>query len=152
MRKQQSGVMLLEALIAILIFSLGVLGIIGLQASAVNAARDAKYRMDAGLLANELVGQMMSGNRDGATLRTTFQGDGEQVGPTNVVTDGTIYSAWLQRVAGALPGALENPPIVAITPGIVGPPQTGSVASITMRWMVPNTNVAHSYLVVVQIL
>ncbi|MBL0167679.1 MAG: hypothetical protein IPP85_11320 [Propionivibrio sp.] len=42
MRKQQSGVMLLEALIAILIFSLGVLGIGGLQASAVAATRDAK--------------------------------------------------------------------------------------------------------------
>ena len=37
MRKPQSGVMLLEALIAILIFSLGVLGIVGMQASAIKA-------------------------------------------------------------------------------------------------------------------
>ena len=54
MHNKQSGVMLLEALIAILIFSLGVLGIVGMQASAVKASRDAKYRADAGLLAARL--------------------------------------------------------------------------------------------------
>ena len=35
-RKSQSGIMLLEALIAILIFSMGVLGLVGMQAAAVN--------------------------------------------------------------------------------------------------------------------
>ncbi len=35
MRKNQSGVMLLEALIAILIFSIGILGIVGMQASTI---------------------------------------------------------------------------------------------------------------------
>ena len=57
LRKHQSGVMLLEALIAILIFSLGVLGVVGMQASAIAASRDAKYRTDAALLANEIIGQ-----------------------------------------------------------------------------------------------
>ena len=51
MRNRQSGVMLLEAMIAILIFSLGVLGVVGMQAMAVAASRDAKYRADAALLA-----------------------------------------------------------------------------------------------------
>ena len=38
LRSRQSGVMLLEALIAILIFSLGILGLVGMQASAVRAS------------------------------------------------------------------------------------------------------------------
>jgi type IV pilus assembly protein PilV len=44
--------MLLEALIAILIFSFGILGLVGLQANAINLSTDAKYRADAALLAN----------------------------------------------------------------------------------------------------
>ena len=46
----QSGVMLLEALIAILIFSLGILSLVALQATAVQLTSDAKYRTDATLL------------------------------------------------------------------------------------------------------
>jgi type IV pilus assembly protein PilV len=152
MRKEQSGIMLLEALIAILIFSLGILGVIGMQASAVAASRDAKYRTDAGLLANELVGQMMSGNRDGTTLQANFQGDGEQADATNVLADGPLYAAWLLRVDATLPGVLANPPQVSVVPGVVGPPQTGSVATIVVRWLAPNSAVAHSHRVVVPII
>lgn len=155
MRKQQSGIMLLEALIAVLIFSLGILGIVGLQASAVAASRDAKYRTDAGLLVNELIGQMWSGDRDGVTLQTNFQGDGAQADPTNVVVDGPIYTAWLLRVDNTLPGVLANPPVVAVTPGLVGPPRTGSVVSVVVRWKAPGDSALtppHSYRVVVQII
>ena len=152
MRKQQSGVMLLEALIAILVFSLGVLGIVGLQASAVAATRDAKYRTDAGLLANELVGQMMSGNRSGLTLQANFQGDDDDSLATSVVDDGPLYLLWRARVRDALPGANANDPWVTVTPGVPGPPQTSSTVSIVIRWMPPNATVAHNYRVVVQII
>lgn len=98
MRSKQSGVMLLEALIAILIFSLGILGVVGMQASAVKANRDAKYRADAGLLANELVGQMMSGDRTGTTLQTNFQGDDDDLLGTSLLTDGPLFLQWRARV------------------------------------------------------
>ena len=151
-RKTQSGVMLLEALIAILVFSLGVLGIVGMQASAIGASRDAKYRADAGLLVNELVGQMRSGDRIGSTLQTNFQGDGNQVGPTNVLTDGPLYTAWQTRVATMLPGTVANPPIVTVVPGVVGPPATSSLVTITVFWGAPNDPLPHNYRVVVQII
>lgn len=54
----QRGVMLLEALIAILIFSLGILAMVGMQAVALNHSGQAKYRADASFLANKLVAQM----------------------------------------------------------------------------------------------
>ncbi len=151
MRKSQSGVMLLEALIAILIFSLGILGVVGMQASAVKASRDAKYRTDAGLLANELIGQMWSGNRDGATLQANFQGDGNQTGPTNILADGPIYTAWQARVASTLPGTVANPSVVTVVPGLVGPPRTSSLVTVTVSWISPNEQAAHNYRVVVQI-
>lgn len=51
----QQGVALLEALIAILIFSLGILGLIGLQASATKTATQASFRMEAGQIATRRV-------------------------------------------------------------------------------------------------
>lgn len=152
MRSRQSGVMLLEAMIAILIFSFGVLGVVGMQAAAVTASRDAKYRTDAGLLANEILGQMWTGDRTGTVLQTNFQGDGEQADATNVVTDGPLFTPWMQRVVATLPGVLENPPLVAVTPGVVGPPQTSSTVSITVRWRSPNDISVHNYRVIVQII
>lgn len=56
--RRQAGVALLEALIGFLIFAVGVLGLIGLQASMTKAQTGAKVRADASLLANEVLGLM----------------------------------------------------------------------------------------------
>lgn len=54
----ERGSVLLEGLIAILIFSLGVLGLVGLQASSMRATTQAKGRIDASLVANQLIARM----------------------------------------------------------------------------------------------
>ena len=54
----QQGVVLLESLIAILIFSLGVLGIVGLQASMIKSTSDAKFRSEASYIAQQKIGLM----------------------------------------------------------------------------------------------
>ncbi len=56
----QRGFLLLEVLIAMLIFSIGVLGIVGLQASMTRAQTGSKFRADASFLAQRLVGTMWS--------------------------------------------------------------------------------------------
>jgi type IV pilus assembly protein PilV len=55
---KQRGIVLLEGLIAILIFSFGVLAMVGMQAASVRHTTDAKYRVDASFLANQSIGQM----------------------------------------------------------------------------------------------
>lgn len=57
-RTVQGGVILLEALIAILIFSMGILAVIGLQAASIKNTNDAKYRAEASYLANQIIGKM----------------------------------------------------------------------------------------------
>ncbi|MEO8675062.1 MAG: hypothetical protein ABI569_05750 [Casimicrobiaceae bacterium] len=57
-RLAQRGSFLLEALIAVLIVAFGVLGLIGLQARAIQNVDDAQYRAEAAFLANSLLGQM----------------------------------------------------------------------------------------------
>lgn len=56
----QQGAVLVEAMIAILIFSMGVLAIVGLQAAMVKNTADAKYRADASYIAQQRIGVMWS--------------------------------------------------------------------------------------------
>lgn len=53
--KHQQGSTLIEVLIAIVIFSCGILGLIGLQANMTRAASDAKYRAEAGFIAQQRI-------------------------------------------------------------------------------------------------
>ncbi|WP_230414355.1 PilV family protein [Collimonas silvisoli] len=54
-QKQQGGFLLIEVLAAILIFSFGILGLVGLQASTINNSISAEDRSQAALLADNLV-------------------------------------------------------------------------------------------------
>ncbi len=54
----QGGFMLLESLIAILIFSFGVLGMVAINARSVQASADAEYRAEAARLADEIAGRI----------------------------------------------------------------------------------------------
>ena len=56
--KSQAGVMLIEALLGILIFSIGILALIGMQATAIRNTADARYRSEASFLATEVIGRM----------------------------------------------------------------------------------------------
>jgi len=138
-RKQQTGVMLLEVLIAILIFSMGILAVVGLQAASIAASGDAKYRSDASLLANRLIGQMWVSNRTPATLQAAFQ------------TGGASYVIWAADVQSALPGVAANPPTVGVLQ-VVGPNATSSQVTITIFWKTPSRSDIHRYQTMVQII
>jgi type IV pilus assembly protein PilV len=56
--RSQKGVALIECLIALLIFSFGVLGLVGLEARAINFSLDAEDRNRAAVFANEVASQM----------------------------------------------------------------------------------------------
>ncbi|MES2832164.1 MAG: type IV pilus modification protein PilV [Pseudomonadota bacterium] len=56
--KRQSGMSLIEVLVSLLIFSFAFLGLIALQARAVQASTDAEDRSRASLLANEIISTM----------------------------------------------------------------------------------------------
>lgn len=133
--------MLLEVLIALLIFALGVLGLVGLQANAVRQSSDTQHRAEAALLANELIGQMWVGNRTFAGLSAAFASN--PAGPQ--------YTAWLARVEQALPGAsafpptvtlVQVPPLASIVNGApVGPAPAdltpSTLVTVTLQWKAP---------------
>jgi len=57
-RESQSGVVLLESIIAILLFSLGILALVGLQTAMLKNTTDSKYRADASFIAQQRLGLM----------------------------------------------------------------------------------------------
>lgn len=58
-RRSKRGMALLEALVSILIVSFGILGLMGLEASAIHFAEDAENRTRASLLANDIASTLL---------------------------------------------------------------------------------------------
>lgn len=71
LQSAQQGVVLVEAMIAILIFSMGVLAVVGLQAAMIKNTADSKYRADAGYIAQQRIGTMWSNPDNLATYLET---------------------------------------------------------------------------------
>ena len=70
-RAAQQGVVLLEALVAVLIFSMGILALVGLQAAMVKNTSDSKYRADASFIAQQRIGLIWSDPANAITYLET---------------------------------------------------------------------------------
>lgn len=123
-RDPQHGFSLLEVLISIIILSFGLLGMVGLQAAALQANRDARVQSSALGLARELA-EMMRGNKDIALLTSgnPYLGDfsspltaaspsyclnvasGAPSCASNTAIANAQMTEWLARVDTELPGA-----------------------------------------------
>ena len=83
--QSQRGVALIESLVSILIFSFGVIGLIGLEANAINFSMDAEDRNRAAVIANEVASDMWL--NDSVTL-TAAQNTTWQANVSNTATGG----------------------------------------------------------------
>ena len=125
--RQQQGFTLIEVLVAIIVFSFGLLGMVGMQAFALQSNREARLQSEATSLARELA-EMMRGNRQIAVKPTAAENPylgAFAAGSLNLATPSyclnvssastgctstiDIASAqmtdWLARVDATLPGA-----------------------------------------------
>ena len=130
----QSGVMLLEALIGILIFSLGILALVGMQATAVRATTDARDRTEASTLATQIVGELWL---DRANLASyAYNGGG---------TPPAALANWVTQVENALPGATANHPTVVIGASPTLPASVGTEVEVTVFWQNPSDANVHQF-------
>jgi len=86
-RAQVRGIALLEAMVGMLIFAFGVLGIVGLQGSMSKAQSGAKYRAEAVNLGYELIGRMWA---DAPANLPQYAGDACLKHPACAVWDGKL--------------------------------------------------------------
>ena len=123
--------MLLEALIGILLFSIGILALLGMQGIAMRATIDAKYRSEASFLANEIVGTMW-GDADNLANYADAQ-----------CAANTRCNSWKTRVTAMLPATATTPaPSIAIAT---------RQATITVYWQRPGDSTYSRHQVVAQI-
>lgn len=121
--------MLLEALIGILIFSLGVLALVAMQAVSTSSVSNARYRTEASFLANDILGNAWvdRGVSGAGTDLDNYRYPGGSAGP---------LAAWVQKVQATLPGAAAYPPTIVIAP-MIDPPSGRSI-TVTLQWRAPD--------------
>ena len=128
----EHGVVLLEALIAILVFSIGILGFVALQTVSVKNITEAQFRSEAAIWSDTLLALMRVA--DPATRSTNF------------ATGGTGYVAWKNRLTSTsgngLPGATSTPPQVSFS---------GNQVTITIYWRSLTDTTTHQYVTVAQL-
>ena len=157
---KQSGSMLLEALVAILIFSIGILALVGMQAAAINNVSDAKYRSTAGFLANEIVGTIWSTRKfplDPITSQVSANASGVVVSSPNptfcfpVACGGAIGNAytiaWASSVIAALPRGTASISMVNYTDPAYATSPAASKVTVTIGWQAPKDAVPHVHAV-----
>lgn len=126
-RSQQEGVMLLEALIGILIFSLGVLALVAMQAVSTSNVSNARFRTEAAFLANEILSTIWVDR--GANLANVpnyqYAGGGAA----------GALGAWVNKVNTLMPQAGTYPPTIVVNavPGVAA-----REVIVTVRWRAPD--------------
>ena len=107
--RAQRGVALLESLMALLIFSVGLLGLLGLEARVMSTSVDSENRNRAAMLASEVASQMWLNNT---------------VTPATTAYNNLILNAADQTQGGVPSGIINVVPVVGTT----------NAADVTVTW------------------
>jgi len=110
--KSQQGMALLEALIAVLIFSMGILALVGLQGAMVKNTSDSKYRAEATFIAQQKLGEVWAN----AKSHNTFGS----------------YAVVDEDISVLLPGGKRT---VAISPA------PNCLVTVTVSWQMPGGDI-----------
>lgn len=107
---RQKGVMLIEALIGTVIFTIGLLALLKLQAEGIRLTTESKARSDASFLADKVAGDLATQNlQTGASAVSTIITDYQatytatSVVGNGVSADPNLYGAWQGMLARTLP-------------------------------------------------
>jgi len=127
----QHGFVLLEVMVALLVFSLGILGLVSMQATSLINISESQYRTEAAIWANTLIGQIRTA--DPTTRGTTF------------ATAGSSYTTWKNQLINStsgLPVASNTPPTVTIT---------NNQVVISIFWRSRSGSGNHQYVITAQL-
>jgi type IV pilus assembly protein PilV len=118
-RNRDGGFTLIEALVAVLVLSIGLLGLAGLQATSLRTNQDAYFRSQATILARSMMDELRAQRDDSLAggFNTTL-GESYTAGATDPV------NAWLESLDQALPAGT----------GAVNVDPATRIATVTVRW------------------
>jgi type IV pilus assembly protein PilV len=123
-------------LVAVLLFAIGILGLVGLQASMTQAQTDSKVRSDAANLVDELAALMWSEVGTSVANLVAYKTAG---------CGGNLRcAAWLAKVAEVLPGGTLSSLDFNDGATETTDPDHGMV-TVKLTWTLPNSAVPHKY-------
>ncbi len=139
---EQSGFSLIEALVAFLILSIGMLGIASLQTMSVKASHTATLRMAAVMKADEIL-ESMRANPSVLLSYSAGTGDsGTDNGCSQTATAAVVCSPvqqaaddifrWKRTLTDALPNNASTTASIVVTPPV--PPETMTDIVVTINW------------------
>lgn len=127
---------MIEVLIALLLFMIGILGIVGLQASMMQAQTESKVRADAANMVDELAALMWAELGNKATIANL----------TNYSTSGcgasAACNAWQTKLGNTLPGGTLKD--LAFDDTVDTWAETHGQVKVTLAWTLPNGS-EHQY-------
>jgi type IV pilus assembly protein PilV len=126
-RSGQEGVMLLEALIGILIFSLGIMALVAMQSVSVSNVSNARYRVEAAFLANEILSTAWVDRGANSANVDNYAYPGGSA---------PSLTTWINKVNALMPQSGTYPPTVAVTP--LPNVASGRTVTVTVRWRAPD--------------
>jgi type IV pilus assembly protein PilV len=169
MKQRQRGVFLIEALIAILIFSIGILTLVAMQTASIQAQTAAQYRIEAASLADQMTNGIWlniqrynstearpAGTPVGAVKAaslTDFQHlpTGPKCAFTGAASANQLVTDWVTAAtsgaATALPGADATMQQILVDTTAAG----FNRVSVTLCWKAPNDTTPHSHTVITYI-
>lgn len=146
-KQLQTGAVLMEALVSILIFSIGIIALIALQGISIKNSIDAKYRADASYFTNQIIAQMWVDrpNIDSyANYATSVTSDCTPGGTASSLANVTV---WATQLASALPGADATKQSIIITTPLTGVKQV----TVMVCWKAPQSTVTNNFVATAQI-
>ena len=122
-RRAARGISLIEVLVVLVLFSFGLIGMVGLQARALQTSVGAEDSARAALLANDIASRMW--------------------GARSVTLDAAVVEDWNDRVADPTQGGLPN--------GEGTVTVAGNVATIRVTWRAPHEPATASHVYQTQV-
>ena len=145
--QRQRGISMVESLVALVVISVGMLGIAGLYLSSLQASRSAKLRSHAVELASS-IGDRIRANRDAvAAYDTSAYGEpATQDCDTEICTPEALaqddLARWLADIRAALPGADAVTGTVTVDDN--DSPESDNY-QILITWQEANSDIEYSY-------
>ena len=119
------GFALIEVLVSVLLFAIGILGLVGLQASMTQAQTDAKVRSDAANLVDELAALAWADMPNIAQYKTA------------TCTANALCNGWLAKLSATLPGGTLTD--LSFDDSITNPLDANfGRFTVTVSWTLPN--------------
>lgn len=149
----QRGIMMLETLIGLIIFLVGVLAMMALQTTAIAVQSDAQYRIEAANYAQSILGQIQLGvdrtsaaNMQNSLATFIHQPAGTNCNYSGAASTAPLVTAWASAITSStgklLPGSTTAMQQILVDPA------TSNQVTITICWQGPNDKIPRRHTIV----